>query len=97
MIEMKQNIFNVKSYYEKLKKEDLIKEVGYSHNLKDNCIEYDYEIDNTLMKLRKFKDRTDILCGCKFHSLKNATHPESLCRAKNILTLWIIEQTENDL
>jgi len=92
---MRKNLFNIKQYYDRLRKENLIIEEGYHLNRKDNSIDTDYTVNGILITLKKFiNDRTEIVCWCKYHSLRNATEDgrNSICRTKNVLTLHLINQ-----
>jgi hypothetical protein len=92
---MREQLFNVRDSYRRLKAEGKIKEVGMHFNQKDCCDEYDYDIADVLLKVRVFpKGYTEIVCYCKFHILKNA-NPEkrgSECKLKNILRLYLISK-----
>lgn len=96
---MRENIWNVRDYYRKLRAEGKIREIGYHKNLRDESIDTDYEVNGILITVKNYGDRTELRCFCKFHIFKNKEHPDSWCRAKSVLVLFLIDKcskTEGD-
>lgn len=93
VVNLRNNIFNIREYYRKLIAEHKIIEDGQHFNRKDNSIDIDFIVNDVLITLKKYvSDRTEIRCFCKYHCLVNGTKPQAWCRTKSVLVYYLINQ-----